>query len=221
MIFRKYFLPVIVWLIYKSLYLTWKVRFHEPSDLKKVLLDRSNPLIFAHYHGDEIALLQLIGIYRIATMSSKSKDGELMNGLIRLMGGKTSRGSSSRAAVEALKGLVKLIRNEKFNACLAVDGPRGPIYKVKPGIFEISRLTNGQIYFGGVYCDRAFHFPKAWNKTFLPKPFAKMDIVWLGPFGPYDKSVDPRDPKLLAEAEAILVSARSKAKELFDQSRQG
>lgn len=218
MIFRKYVLSFIVWVIYKSLYFTWRVRFHEPEELKTTLKEKKIPLIFAHYHGDEIALLQLIPIYRIATMSSKSKDGELMSGLISLMGGRSSRGSSSRGAVEALKGLVKIMRNEKFNACLAVDGPKGPIYKVKPGVFEISRLVGAQMYFGGVHCDRAFHFPKAWNKTFLPKPFAVVDIVWLGPFGPYGKDVDPRDPKLLGQAEDLLVSARSKAKELFDQS---
>ena len=218
MFFRKYFLPLIVWLIYKSLYFTWRIRFHEPAELIKALKEKNIPVIFAHYHGDEIALLQLIGPYRIATMSSKSKDGELMNGLIHLMGGKTSRGSSSRGAAEALRGLVKIMRKEKYNACLAVDGPRGPIYKVKPGIFEISRLVGGQLYFGGVHCDRAIHFPKAWNKTFLPKPFARIDIVWIGPFGPYDKSTDPRDTHLLASAEAHLIEARSKAKELFDHS---
>jgi lysophospholipid acyltransferase (LPLAT)-like uncharacterized protein len=99
-----------------------------------------------------------------------------------------------------------------------VDGPRGPIYKVKPGIFEISRLTKAPIYFGGVFCDRAWHFPKAWNKTFLPKPFATVDIIWVGPFGPYGKDDDPRDPKLLEQAELQLQLARSKAKELFDQA---
>ncbi len=218
MIFRKYVLSFIVWLIYKTLYFTWRVRFHEPDELKSRLKSKDVPLVFAHYHGDEIALLQLIPLYRIATMSSKSKDGELMSGLIWLMGGRSSRGSSSRGAVEALKGLVRIMKKEKFNACLAVDGPKGPIYKVKPGVFEISRLTHGQLYFGGVHCDRAFHFPKAWNKTFLPKPFAIVDIVWLGPYGPYDKNSDPRDPKLLEEAESLLVSARSKAKEVFDQS---
>ncbi len=219
MIFRKYFLSTLIWFIYKSLYFTWRVRIHEPADLQKTLKNRSKPIIFAHFHGDEISLLQLIGRYRIATMSSKSKDGEMMSALIHLMGGATSRGSSSRGAVEALKGLVKLMKKDRHNASMAVDGPRGPIYKVKPGVFEVSRLVDGYIYYGGVHCDRAFHFPKSWNKTFLPKPFAKIDILWVGPFGPYGKDQDPRDPKLLSDAEALLFSARSKAKELFDQSK--
>lgn len=218
MFLRKYVYPFIIWAIYKSLYFTWRVRRHEPAELKKNLADKNQPILFAFYHGDEIAMLQLIGPYHTATMSSKSRDGEVMNRLIRLMGGTTSRGSSSRGAVEALKGLIKIIRKDGYNACLAVDGPRGPIYKVKPGIFEISRLAHASIYYGGVHCDKAWHFPKSWNKTFLPKPFATIDIVWLGPFGPYGKEDDPRDPKLLASAEEQLVLARSKAKELFDHT---
>lgn len=219
MIFRKYFLSTLIWLIYKSLYFTWRVRIHEPADLKKTLKDKSKPIIFAHFHGDEISLLQLIGHYRIATMSSKSKDGEMMATLIHLMGGASSRGSSSRGAVEALKGLVKLMKKEGYNASMAVDGPRGPVYKVKPGVFEVSRLVGGHIYYAGVHCDRAIHFPKSWNKTYLPKPFAKIDILWVGPFGPYDRDQDPRDPSLLAAAESQLTTARSKAKELFDHSK--
>jgi len=217
--FRKYFLSTLIWIIYKSLYFTWRVRHHEPPELKKTLADKSKPIIFAHFHGDEISLLQLFGRYRIATMSSKSKDGEMMTTLIHLMGGATSRGSSSRGAVEALKGLVKLIKKDGYNGSMAVDGPRGPIFKVKPGVFEVSRLVDGYIYYGGVHCDRAIHFPKSWNKTYLPKPFARIDILWVGPFGPYGKDQDPRDPKLLAEAESLLISARSKAKELFDHSK--
>ncbi len=219
MIFRKYFLSTLVWIIYKSLSFTWRLRLHEPPELKKTLVDKSKPIIFAHFHGDEISLLQLVGRYRISTMSSKSKDGEMMSMIIRLLGGATSRGSSSRGAVEALKGLVKLMKKDHYNASMAVDGPRGPIFKVKPGVFEVSRLVDGYIYYGGVHCDRAIHFPKSWNKTFLPKPFAKIDILWLGPFGPYGKDQDPRDPKLLEEAESLLISARSKAKELFDHSK--
>lgn len=218
MFLRKYIFPFIIWTIYKALSFTWRVRKHEPASLQKSLAEKKQPILFAHYHGDEIAMLQLIGPYHIATMSSKSKDGELMNRLIRLMGGTTSRGSSSRGAVEALRGLVKIIKKDGYNACLAVDGPKGPIYRVKPGIFEISRLANAPIYYAGVHCDKAWHFPKAWNKTFLPKPFAIVDIVWIGPFGPYGKNDDPRDPNLLALAEAELVSARSKAKELFDRA---
>jgi lysophospholipid acyltransferase (LPLAT)-like uncharacterized protein len=216
MFLRKYVFPIIIWIIYRTFWLTWRIKIHEPESFKKALKDR-NPFILGHFHGDEIVLLCLIGRYRIATISSQSKDGEMMNTLIHLVGGKTSRGSSTRGAVQALKGLIRLVKDQKMNCSFAVDGPKGPIYKVKPGIFETSRLIHAPIYVSGICCDRAYHFPKSWNKTYLPKLFAKIEIVWSGPIGPISKDMDPRSPELAETTEKELFAAQKRAQELFAQ----
>ena len=67
-----------------------------------------NPLIFAHWHGDELCVLPLVPKYRIATMTSTSKDGALIDFAVRQFRGATSRGSSTRGGAGALKGLVRL-----------------------------------------------------------------------------------------------------------------
>lgn len=216
MLLRKYLIPFIVWVIYRTLWLTWRIRIHEPENMKADF-NNHRPFILGHFHGDEIVLLGLIGYYRIATISSQSKDGEIMNTLIHLVGGLTSRGSSTRGAVQALKGLIRLVKENKRNCSFAVDGPKGPIYKVKPGVFETSRLLNAPIYVAGIYCNRAFHFPKSWNKTYLPKPFARIEIVWSGPLGPISKDIDPRSAELAERTEEVLFSARKRAQELFAQ----
>jgi hypothetical protein len=193
--FRKYILGFIVWLFFKTLSLTWRVTIEEPETMKNSLRNRE-PLIFAHWHGDEVALIYLIKRYRIATIASTSKDGEMMNTVIRLLGGVTTRGSSTRGAVNALKGLVRLVRDEKRNSSFAVDGPKGPIHQVKPGVFEVSRLMNSPIYAVGVGCSRKWVFEKSWNKAYLPKPFARIHMQWLGPVGPITREQDPRSPEL-------------------------
>lgn len=179
------------------------MHLEEPESLRK-LLENGDPVIFAHWHGDETVLLSLIGKYRIATITSTSKDGEMMTTVVHLMGGSTTRGSSTRGGVNALKGLIRLVRDKKRNSSFAVDGPKGPIYQVKPGVFEISRLLQAPIFPGGVACDRKWVFEKAWNKTFLPKPFARISIVWREPFQTIRRDQDPRDLALgLALGEAI------------------
>ena len=193
--FRKYILGFIVWLFFKTLSLTWRVTVDEPETMQSSLRNRE-PLIFAHWHGDEVALIYLIKRYRIATIASTSKDGEMMNTLIRLLGGVTTRGSSTRGAVNALKGLVRLVRDEKRNSSFAVDGPKGPIHQVKPGVFEVSRLMGSPIYAVGVSCSRKWVFEKSWNKAYLPKPFARIHMQWLGPVGPITREQDPRSPEL-------------------------
>ncbi|MGZ5278580.1 MAG: lysophospholipid acyltransferase family protein [Pseudobdellovibrionaceae bacterium] len=183
--------------------------------MKKSIAERQ-PLIFAHWHGDEVALIYMVGRYRIATITSTSKDGEMMNTVIHLLGGVTTRGSSTRGAINALKGLVRIVRDEKRNSSFAVDGPKGPIYKVKPGVFEVSRLLGGPIYCVGVACSHKWVFEKAWNKAYLPKPFAKIHMQWVGPIGPVTRDMDPRAPELALIAEDALRNAQSVARKKID-----
>jgi lysophospholipid acyltransferase (LPLAT)-like uncharacterized protein len=171
---RKFILAPFVWVLYKILSLTWRISLVEPAEMTKQLSEKS-PFILAHWHGDELVLYWTIPRYRLATIASTSKDGEIMNSLIYLQKGVTSRGSSTRGGVSALKGLIRLVRGGR-NCSFAVDGPKGPIYKVKPGIFEMSRLLQAPIYYAGVSCDSAWKFEKSWNKTFVPKPFSRVFI---------------------------------------------
>ncbi len=214
--FRKYILPYIVYLFYRTLSLTWRVRLIEPLSLQNAL-ENSSPVVLSHWHGDELALLSIVKRYRLATIASQSKDGELMASVLKLLGAKTSRGSSSRGGVQALKGLLRLVK-EGANCSFAVDGPKGPIYKVKPGVFELSRMINAPVYAAGVYCDRAWHFPKSWNKTYLPKPFAKMVIFWVGPMNPVQRETDPRNPDLALELEGLLTQAKAQASKFIAEA---
>src|SRR5690606_18737721 len=109
------------------------------------------------WHGDELAVLHLVKRYRLATMTSTSKDGAIIDYVIRKLGGDTSRGSSTRGAVTALKGLVRLGRSGRVLS-LAVDGPKGPIYEPKPGVFELSKLCGAAIVPVGVAVTKAHVF---------------------------------------------------------------
>lgn len=171
------------------------------------------PVIFAHWHGDELAIIPLVKTYSIATMTSTSKDGQLVDSVIRRLGGKTSRGSSTRGAVSALKGLIRLMKKEGCNASMAVDGPKGPIHQVKTGVFELSKLTEAPIVPTGVACSHSFIFEKSWNKAVLPKPFSRV-VVYFGPtLAPPKKGEDVRDPKRPTTLAEQLFAARRHAVE--------
>ncbi len=206
-------LGFLIWIIFRTLSLTWRIRITETADLKSDL-EKKIPVIFAHFHQDELALVLLISHYKIATMISTSKDGEIMTAVVRLLGGSVSRGSSTRGGVSALKGLISLCR-KGANSSVAVDGPKGPIYEIKPGVFELSRLLKSPIYAGGVHCDRSWHFPRAWNQTYLPKPFAKINIIWSRAFDFVTKEHDPRSEELAKTLKNQLFAARQQAFKMF------
>lgn len=214
---RTYVLGFIAFLFYRLMVFTWRIELHEPERLKEHVKNKS-PFILAHFHGDEAPLLFLASKYKLSTMISTSKDGEIMNVVYTLLGGKASRGSSTRGGVSALKGLIELNKKGR-SSNISVDGPKGPIYEVKPGVFELSRLLKAEIFTGSACCESAWRFPKSWNKAYFPKPFARIVIVWTGPFGPITKNDDPRSPELAKTLQNQLFAAKQQAANLFGVSK--
>lgn len=203
----------ILFIVYSSLRLTWRIRVIESESLKRALRENS-PMVYAHWHGDELGILYLLGRYKAATMVSTSKDGELMATVVRLFGARTSRGSSTRGGVSALKGILRLSK-EGWRPSVAVDGPKGPYHRVKPGVFEISRLIGGEIFPLAVACDRKKVFEKAWNKTFLPLPFAKVVVVWGEALPAVTRNQDSRNEELAQGLEKALTNAGQQASNLI------
>lgn len=189
------------------------MELHEPPEFIQALKEKS-PMILAHWHGDELALVQLVKRYNIGTITSTSKDGELMDQVLKLLGAATSRGSSTRGGVGALKGIINILRRG-HNISFAVDGPKGPIHQVKPGVFEVSRLQAVPLYAGGVACENAIRFPRSWNQTYFPKPFARVVIVWRGPLLGLSREQDPRSPELAEDLKNQLFAAKHNAAKLF------
>lgn len=176
------------------------------SDGVKRAREAGEPLIFAHWHGDELMIFPLVKPYKIATMTSTSKDGELVDFAIRKLGAATSRGSSTRGGIGALKGLVRLM-GQGHNASMAVDGPKGPLHKVKPGVFELSRLAKARVVPIGAASSNSILFRKSWNQARLPKPFAKV-VVWFNePLPLVTREQSPHDPALAEHLEREIAKA--------------
>ncbi len=176
------------------------------------LMRQQAPLVFAMWHGNELAMIAFAKHYKVATLTSQSKDGELMDFVLRKMGFQTSRGSSTRGGVSALKGLVRISKTG-YVPMFPVDGPKGPIYVPKPGVFELSRLTQAHILPGGVAASSSYVFKKSWNKAFLPLPFSKVVLAWTDPISPVTKDMDPRSEELSLRLKKALDASGQRAQE--------
>lgn len=176
----------------------------------QTLVDNKSPVVLAHWHGDELALTYLVKRLKLATMTSTSKDGQIMDYVIRKLGGVTSKGSSTRGAVGALKGLIRYCKSG-VPISMAVDGPKGPYHKVKPGAFELSKLCAAPVVPVGVAVSKAHVFERSWNKTFLPYPFAKVDIYFGEPFAPLSRDDDAKSLELAERLSSALLNAGAQA----------
>lgn len=208
--FRRYFLPWIGFVFYWLWSSSWRFRCIEDEGVKKARA-AGEPLIFAHWHGDELMIINLVGPYKIATMTSQSKDGALIDFAIRKMGAATSRGSSTRGGIGALKGLIRLM-GQGYNASMAVDGPKGPLHQAKPGVFELSRLAKARIVPMGGASSKSITFHKSWNKATLPLPFSRVVIWFSAPLDMITREQSPHDPKLIKSlGEEISKACQSAA----------
>lgn len=202
---RHYAGPAFVYGLYQSLRATWRVTFDECPSFREDLAAR-RPVIMAHWHGDELALIQFVVRYRIATLTSTSRDGSLMDEVLQRLGAATARGSSSKGGASGLRALVQLCRKGGHNVSFAVDGPKGPIYQVKPGVFEFSRLMNAPVYAVSVGVSRPWILRRSWNRAVIPKPFSRVHIRVAECLPPLTREVDPRDP-VLAQTLADALNA--------------
>lgn len=194
----------LIFFIYKILSSTWRIKFEEDPSFR-TMLENKNPTILAHWHGQDLALLHAACRYRLATLASPSKDGELMNTILKNLGVVTARGSSSRGGASGLRQLIRICRTGRRNISFAVDGPRGPIYEVKSGIFECSRLLSVPIYIATTKCEKKWVISKTWNQAILPKPFSRVTVYIKEGLPPISKSVDPRDPAIADKLKQLLL----------------
>ena len=141
--------------------------------------------IVSFFHQDELCLIPYFQKTELGVLVSLSKDGSLMSEMAQRLGYITTRGSSSKGAVAGLIAAIKKVR-EGYSFSFAVDGPRGPIYKVKDGAIAVSDKTNTPICPVKAKINYAFYSKRSWNKVKLPFFFSKIELK-IGKIGSYTK----------------------------------
>ena len=116
------------------------------------------------------------GQFEPAVLISRSFDGELIARIIERLGFLTARGSSTRSGGSGLFALAKAV--ERGNpAVFTADGPRGPIYKAKPGAIKLAQLTGYAIGIFYAHPEKAWEL-RSWDRFLIPKPFSRVAISW-------------------------------------------
>ncbi len=184
---------LIIGFLYKIYGSTWRyeVVFKNEEDRKTFYEDlyhtepHENNHLYAFWHQDELCLIKYFSEKKINILISMSKDGWIINSLAEYLGYEPIRGSTNRRKIAGFLEAIKRAR-EGRRISMAVDGPKGPIYKVKDGLPTISTKYSKKIVPMRVHTKDAWISHKSWNKIRIPKPCAKIKIV-IGNIAIYDK----------------------------------
>lgn len=138
--------------------------------------EMGKPYIYAFWHQDlfvPVVNIEKVGLDRIIALVSPSKDGEILAEVLHQFGFETVRGSSNDQNVRSLLALIKKVK-QGISIGTPVDGPKGPIFEVKPGLVYLAQKTGVPIVPVGIAYSNYWQFDKAWDKFKLPKPFSKV-----------------------------------------------
>jgi lysophospholipid acyltransferase (LPLAT)-like uncharacterized protein len=164
-------LGVLAAIFVRTLHLTLRVR-HVNVDAAL----RTPRHIFAFWHEHLLLMLQSKFQYPITVLSSSSKDGDIAVWAYRTYGVDTIRGSSTRGAQSAMRGVIRRARGGS-NLAFTPDGPKGPPHVVKEGVIFAAQMTELPIVpvaFGAAKFKRL----RSWDRMIVPKPFSRAVFLY-------------------------------------------
>jgi lysophospholipid acyltransferase (LPLAT)-like uncharacterized protein len=169
--------------IVRGLGATWQGRHVGREHVDRARFGRG-PVLYALSHG---VLLPLVFTHRHRSASvliSESRDGEIIANVIERMGFHAIRGSSTRGGGRAVIAMARTAR-EGHDLAITPDGPKGPRGHVAPGVAIVARRGDVPIIPVGVASTSAFR-ARSWDRFLVPKPFAKVWVV-------YGEAIDAND----------------------------
>lgn len=153
------------------------------SDHFKKYASKNKPVIFALWH-ENVVLAPFfyhctVKGKRLVSMVSRSQDGEILAKIFKRFHGATVRGSSSRGGVVALRQIAdEMIKGG--DAGMVPDGPRGPAFKIQPGVLKLAQLSGAPILACGIEYARRVRI-KSWDRMKIPFPLNRICLSFGNP----------------------------------------
>ncbi len=217
--FKARFAAFAMWTTLKLLSSTYRVVAFEGRKLWESLLADSDPVILSAWHNRIFFFASLFAErtakgFKMAMMSSLSKDGEIGAILGRKLGGLVVRGSSSRQGTKGLRALYRAIVKERHSIIILPDGSKGPVYKAKIGAVSLAQLTGASIIPMSYSADRYWEI-KSWDRLVIPKPFARISIIVEKPMTVKRESNEEELESCRSKLEFTLNDIGRKSKEML------
>ena len=177
---RERLLALIGSTILKALFLTIRLRLDDRCGISRNAFPE--PCLLCFWHNRILGIT--LAFYRrypktlrggVTVLTSPSKDGEILSQFVGAFGMGSVRGSSSRRGSQALRELVRLIR-DGGDIAITPDGPRGPRYSLGPGVILLAQTTGTPIVPMHASFSRCFRM-KTWDGFIIPLPFSTISVT--------------------------------------------
>jgi len=164
------------WLFVLLLGKTLRIEVKEEETVER-LHKKGERVIYAFWHGRMLLPTYHLRNQSIYALASKHRDGEYLARILHHLGSRTIRGSTSRGGGRALLLMVRKLK-DGFDGAFTPDGPRGPIYKAKPGVIRLAQKTQMPIIPLSSNAQRKKVYLDNWSKFILPRFFSRGIIIY-------------------------------------------
>ena len=151
----------------------------------------------------------------VGWLISPSVDGEIGAMMVRRVGGRVIRGSSSHTGARALRDYYQALVQEKVSPVVTPDGPKGPRFKFKPGAILLGRMSGRPILPMAYAASHAWLIK--WDKFVIPWPFSRI-VIAVGPprYVPRtsDGGLEPLQLEMEQELKRLFQLARASLESL-------
>ncbi len=202
--FKSYLLAYIAKIIMRLLFWTCRVEIRGLN--RFVEAAKNGRCILMLWHNRLGLTPEILNYYapqfHYAAFVSKSRDGELLSIIANsYTAGRTIRVASHNRH-HALKVSIERLKEGKEVLVFTPDGPRGPRYRLKPGIALAARAASANIVPFSWQADRCWKL-NTWDGFILPKPFARLQIVLEEPIA-VSEEITPDLGDLMTQLENAL-----------------
>lgn len=191
---------MIAWML-KAIGLTLRCRLVDPHDVFGSL---PHPHIYALWHNR--LACSPIWYRRLVPPSQKhmglispSGDGEILATVMAAFGIDAARGSSSRGGSEAMVKLLRAIE-QGSDVTVTPDGPRGPCYRVQPGVVHLARLSGRPLIPARIELGWKIEL-RTWDRFQVPLPFSTC-VLRMG--RPIEVASDADEADIIARLEEAM-----------------
>ena len=212
------FISKLVYRLFKVLEKMIEIRnINYPTQNKKV--------IFAMWHSDECCIHGIPNEQRdkVGVLISKSVDGEIIARVVKKLGyslirGSQDKGTQNKGGVKATMEMIEWL-NEDKNVAIMIDGPVGPLHRVKNGVIKVAKHT-GAVIIPVVWYSPNLSFLKlpTWDKFKFPIWFTKIVNLYGDPIYVPEECSTEQEQDIKEQLRQALFSLEKKAPEAFKEA---
>lgn len=178
------------------------------------------PCIYAMWHANQFLVHGLEDKANTSILVSNSIDGEVVARAVEKWGFKVVRGSAGKkGAVESTMQMLTRLKNGECVGIM-VDGPHGPLHKVKNGAVKLAQMSGAPIVPAHWYSpQKTFINLPSWDKMTTPLGDCKILNLYGKPIYVNENATDEELSAAKENIRTQLLNLEAKAPEIYNEAK--